>query len=217
MKAPMSKPAKSPLWTWIFGITRFECSPAPASAKRRRMLDLRLGHLDRRRRNRGCRGRLRVSRPCTRRRRPGRAAEVAKLSCESEPTLGKSAAYAGQGRGDGDRREQGRHRRASGIRADRAARASGRPSSPGRARRGRPPRECGARPRAASRGRRACRNPCPRACSPCPRCRCCRWRRARTGIRRAPTREPSNERTPASMPATTLASPMPRVLWKCSV
>ena len=33
----------------------------------------------------------------------------------------------------------------------------------------------------------------------------------------SPASEPSKERTPASMPATTLARPMPRVLWKCSV
>src|SRR5690349_14916619 len=32
-----------------------------------------------------------------------------------------------------------------------------------------------------------------------------------------PDTEPSNDRTPASMPATTFARPMPRVLWKWSV
>ena len=45
----------------------------------------------------------------------------------------------------------------------------------------------------------------------------CRWRPAHRGSRRCRRASASKRSAPASIAASTLASPMPRVLWKCSV
>ncbi len=110
-------------------------------------------------------------------------------------------------------------------------------SAPGSARSARlranppaPPRACGCR--AGGRGppatRRAqaskrgevdarLRRPSRAASRRGPRWRCCRWRRPARDSRRARRSSTRSSSTPACSAASTLASPCPRVLWKCAV
>ena len=69
--------------------------------------------------------------------------------------------------------------------------------------------------RSSRRGRCRSRRPCPRPCARAPRWRRCRSRRARTDSRRGRRRSRRSRPTPSSSAASTLASPVPRVLWKC--